>query len=318
MKFRMDRRLKFGVLVIMLMGFGVLAGCSGKDGKNGTNGTNGNTGPTGPSGTAQCMQCHTDDFSIQNYLLPVETEFAVSKHAVGDTDTERNAPCSGCHTTEGYQQRILDGTFPNLVTSSHIGCFACHAPHKNMGTDQPFSQRKTGATTFVYGGATYDKQSSNTCAMCHQARVPKPNPASVDSAITSSRWGPHHGSQADYLTGTGAYVLTGATYSANHPHNTQIADGCVHCHMGPNTSGDNVGGHTFGLLGQGRATGGTPNVRRLPTSLDAGLHRGTAFDRWPNRDLGRQWPIEGAQTEFDGLLDSSGRRPGARGATAHR
>jgi hypothetical protein len=242
----LHRRLGSGVLVITLAWLGLLAGCTGKDGKTGPTGPTGSQGPQGdpgPPGTTVCMQCHTDDFSMTNYLLPIETEFADSKHGSGETFTERRAVCSGCHTTEGYQYRIANSMFPtqNFDNTSHIGCFACHAPH----TNQNFDQRKTDATTFLYGGQMYDKGTSNTCAMCHQARVPSPLPASVDSSITSSRWGPHHGPQADYLAGTGAAPITGATYTSSHPHSTQIDDGCVHCHMAAGVDGQIVGDHSF-------------------------------------------------------------------------
>lgn len=229
---------RFGVLALAVAG--LLGGCAGKDGTNGTNGQNGATGPTGPPGTAQCMQCHTDSASVADFLLPTETEYALSAHATGETFVERSAPCSGCHTTEGYQARINTGSIPSLQASSHVGCFACHAPHTNMN----FNQRKTGATTLA-DGTVYDKGNSNTCAMCHQARTANPSVAS-DSTIRSNRWGPHHAVQANYLVGDAAWVFSGqSAYPKDHMHNTNIANGCINCHMGPLPSAAMAGGHTF-------------------------------------------------------------------------
>jgi len=234
----------FKLVAMVLVLVGLVAGCSGKDGKdgiNGTSGTNGANGLPGPPGTTVCMHCHTDSTTVDSLQIP-QTEYADSKKALGDTYTEINSPCSGCHTTEGYQFRCATGqAAPAEPGGTRIGCFACHAPHTNL----TMAQRKTGPTSLMYGGTSYNKQQSNTCAMCHQCRIPSPMPASVDSDIVSSRWGPHHGPQAAYLANSGAYQFSGATYPTNHQHATSIANGCVNCHMAVPVSGQVVGGHTF-------------------------------------------------------------------------
>jgi hypothetical protein len=220
----------------MLMGIGVMVsvfiGCKG------------DKGPQGPAGGTQCFDCHTDNFAMEDYLLPIETQFAVSLHATGETYLRTASPCAGCHTTEGFQTYAATGTAPaaELPQSSHIGCFACHAPH----TNQDFSLRKIGATTLAVGGRSYDKGPSNTCAMCHQLRVP--SPYFTPDSMTSSRFGGHHGPQANVLSGQGLYVFTGGTaYPAGARHNTAIPKGCVNCHMAALPSGALAGGHTFAI-----------------------------------------------------------------------
>ena len=92
-------------------------------------------------------------------------------------------------------------------------------------------------------GTTYDKGSSNSCAVCHQVREPSPGFASVDP-ITSGYWGSHYGSQANILIGEGAWVFPGASYGADAMHNS-ISDGCVTCHMADVPSSGDAGGHSF-------------------------------------------------------------------------
>lgn len=227
----MDRWIKAGMLIGAMILIVALVGCKG------------DKGPAGPAGSATCTEkCHTDDYAIADYIRPMQLQYEASVHATGTTYLRTESPCSGCHTTEGYQERVATGTIPAVEQSTHIGCFACHAPH----TNQSFAQRKVGATTLAVGGGIYDKGESNTCAMCHQLRVPSPN-FTADS-MTSSRFGGHHGPQANILSGQGLYVFTGGSpYPANAMHNTGIAKGCVNCHMASLPSGVLAGGHTFAI-----------------------------------------------------------------------
>jgi hypothetical protein len=225
------------MLVGMVVLVAVLVGCKG------------DKGPAGPAGTAACMDCHTDSYAVADYIRPYELQYDVSVHATGDTYLRTESPCSGCHTTEGYQQYVENpGTPPPAVEqSTHIGCFACHAPH----TNQSFALRKVGATTLMVGGGTYDKEESNTCAMCHQLRKPSTNffaAGFAGDSLTSSRFAGHHGPQSNILSGQGLWVYSGkAPYPNNARHNTAIANGCVNCHMAGLPSDALAGGHTFAI-----------------------------------------------------------------------
>lgn len=205
-----------------------LAACNGDDGA---------TGPAGPSGTAECFGCHTDDFTMANFIVPIQTEFGESVHENGETYVRRSGSCSRCHTNEGFQTYAQTGVSPELTESSPIGCFTCHAPHSNGD----FTLRAEGPTTLLAGG-TFDQGASNLCAECHQARAA--SPAIGDGVAASGRWGTHHGPQANVLSGQGAYVFPGATYSSNASHKG-IDNGCVECHMSTPPGSGLAGGHSF-------------------------------------------------------------------------
>lgn len=209
-----------------------LASCKGDD------------GPAGPAGTTTCMNCHTDDYHMENYLLSIETEFALSRHNLSDTyvrrGTDASPVCSRCHTTEGFQHYVLTGEVTPLEESSHIGCFACHAPH----TNENFSLRVSEPVVMNHG-TTYDRGLSNTCAICHQTRLTDP-PIDSPTPITGSRWGPHYAPQANILSGQGAYVFAGTTYETNAAH-SGITDGCVVCHMAELPDNVIAGGHSFAI-----------------------------------------------------------------------
>ncbi|HWO56110.1 MAG TPA: hypothetical protein VNN55_00935 [bacterium] len=204
----------------------------------------GDEGPAGPPGTALCMDCHTDDFTMANYLRPIQDQYAISGHNMSDTyvrrGTDASPSCSKCHTTEGFQHYVATGEELPLEESSHISCFACHAPH----TYADFSLRVTAAIDLNYGGK-YDRGLSNTCAVCHQAR---PTDPSVDSPnpITVTRWGPHYAPQANVLSGQGAYEFPDIIYEADAAHRA-IADGCVECHMAELPDNVIAGGHSFAI-----------------------------------------------------------------------
>ncbi len=209
----------------------------------------GDVGPQGPPGVATCMNCHTDEYELVDdsvyYLRTIQTQFALSRHNLSDTyvrgTAESSAACSRCHSTEGYQTYIATGESAPLEESSHIGCFACHAPH----TFGDFGLRKEGATAMTVG-TSYDKAESNTCAVCHQARAPEPAIDDEATLITSYRWGTHYGPQSNVLSGQGAWVLPGAVYRTNATHNA-IANGCVTCHMANLPDNAISGGHSFAI-----------------------------------------------------------------------
>jgi hypothetical protein len=223
----MRARLQTTLTLGAILAIAIFAGCEGEQ------------GPPGITGTQSCTEsCHTDDYGVDDYILQARAEFNESQHALGDTYVRKGSPCSRCHTTEGYQYYLANGEPTSVTQSSPIGCFACHAPH----TNENFAQRQNNSTDLTLG-TTYNKGTSNSCAVCHQVREPSPSFASADP-ITSGYWGSHYGSQANILSGEGAWVFPGESYSANAMHNT-IADGCVTCHMADGPSSGIAGGHSF-------------------------------------------------------------------------
>jgi hypothetical protein len=252
-------------------------------------GCKGDTGPAGPSGVENCTTaCHTDSYTMEDYIVALQTEYEESQHFKAETFLRRGSTsspqCAGCHSTEGYQHYAETGTAIAVTESSPIGCFACHAPH----TKKNFSQRKTGPTTLEVGG-TYDKGPSNTCAMCHQLRAPSPTFTSADT-IKSSRWGPHHAGQANILTGIGAYVFAGRTYPTGPSHNS-LAKGCVACHMASLATDNLAGGHTF------KMTYESSGSERLNSKGCVGCH-----DTW--NDTKAIQAVDGVRAVFEARLDA--------------
>ncbi|MBD3163140.1 MAG: hypothetical protein GF346_11870 [Candidatus Eisenbacteria bacterium] len=187
------------------------------------------------------MECHTDTWGVDYYLLPYQSEYEISQHAVGHTDERKGGSCNGCHTNEGFQNIVETGSTEDLAQSSQVGCFTCHAPH----TMEDFSLRWEMATDIALGEGTYDKGTSNICAACHQARTPRP-PVDSEDDITYFRWGPHHGPQSNVLAGIGAWqISTADPYRTTAQHNTNVPNGCVDCHMAELPGSGVSGGHTF-------------------------------------------------------------------------
>ncbi len=249
------------ICILLLFSVIVINGCK-----------KGDTGPQGPPGqpsTAlegfapgiQCGPCHNPDQDTTFHLLARVYEWQQSKHAVGG-DLERNGSgCTGCHSTEGFIQRMTGKTVTDNPNPSPPGCFACHSPHSRGN----FSLRSVTPVTLMsnisgMSDTTFDYGNGNLCAQCHKPRSMSPlmpgNPGPSDTlTITSSRWYPHYGLQSATLMGVGGFKFPGYTYRGNSPHTNQQAikqQGCPICHMAdavypPNLGTGRAGGHTMNL-----------------------------------------------------------------------
>jgi len=218
--------------------------------------TPGPQGPPGPSGAESCLGCHGDTpgGSTAN-LSAIASEYETSIHATGETFVRRDAECSGCHSNEGFIQRVDTGAFPTAAQphTSRIDCWTCHAPHTNGN----FTVRTEGPVTLVAGGGAVNYGIGNLCINCHQARAAiPPVPAGTDSIKLSSRWGPHHGPMGNMLAGKGGF-FSSAHPAANSGHNTEpsiAAEGCVVCHMHTPPSGGMAGGHSWKMTWDNHGT----------------------------------------------------------------
>ncbi len=93
---------------------------------------------------------------------------------------------------------------------------------------------------------TYDLGSSNLCAECHQIRNELPvADADGNIAVETTRFGPHHGVEAQMLLGEGGLLVSGGVAE----HYEDVEDGCVGCHMGgvyaPDPAGEPTYNHTW-------------------------------------------------------------------------
>lgn len=210
----------------------------------GCEGDEGPMGPAGASGTSECFACHTDAQADSLNIIARSTQWENSRHLTGGHYARNTVPCADCHTHEGFVTKLTTGTSISPENPGPIGCFTCHAPH----TQGDFSLRTIAPVAFMHNGGTYDYESSNLCANCHQARpLNPPIAAAPDSTrITSNRWGPHHSTQGNMLAGKGGYEYGGVNYS-NSYHKVGIGDGCIACHMAK-PYGSVAGGHQMGLV----------------------------------------------------------------------
>lgn len=200
-------------------------------------GCEGDEGPAGPEGTASCVECHNDDTQI----AAISSQWDNSIHATGGNFERNSSSCSMCHTSEGFVAYLDTGEGGTPENPSAIGCFTCHMPH----TNHDFSLRTADPVELTLGG-TFDQGDGNLCANCHQGRTPDPEiPESGTITITSTRFGVHHGPQANILNGSGAYVFAGATYRSSG-HANAVTNGCPTCHMAP-PYGAQAGGHTWNM-----------------------------------------------------------------------
>lgn len=200
-------------------------------------GCEGDEGPAGPEGTATCVDCHNDDTQI----VAISAQWDNSTHATGGNFERNGSSCSRCHTSEGFVAYLDTGEGGEPENPSAIGCFTCHEPHTNYN----FDLRTSDPVELMLGG-TFDQGDGNLCANCHQGRTPSPEiPESGTITITNTRFGVHHGPQANILSGSGAYVFAGETYGSSG-HANAVTNGCPECHMA-SPYGAQAGGHTWNL-----------------------------------------------------------------------
>ncbi|MCX6226518.1 MAG: hypothetical protein NTV01_17510 [Bacteroidia bacterium] len=214
-------------------------------------------GPTGPAGkdgkdvNAFCAKCHND----ANFAS-VEAQFATSKHGEGETwagDGNRQT-CARCHSYQGFKETMLTGRdtvefIPKIPVA--LQCDACHDFHGTLdSTDFPnYALGHTGPVRVIMDpkAAPIDfGNSSNACVYCHQARpgaaIPVATTGDTTYAITSSRYGPHHGPQGNILNGTQGWEVAGALPYTSTNHKGVAT--CSMCHMAVGV-GTEMGGHTW-------------------------------------------------------------------------
>jgi hypothetical protein len=145
--------------------------------------------------------------------------------------------------------------FDDAVT---INCRTCHKIHtKYDATD--WALTKTDPVTFREGRVTAaDHGKGNLCIQCHQSRVVTPaidvtKPADSLYSITSSRFGPHYGSEGNLFDGKGFYKPVGSkSYPSTNVHGA-IKDACVDCHMAGGSL-PVINGHTMWMSTDTSAT----------------------------------------------------------------
>ncbi len=243
-----------------------------------------------------CLQCHSESPGhIQGM------EWTNSAHAVTTTDPAGNAECVGCHTNNGFIDR-MNGVGPADLSYDAIACQTCHEPHGETNPSTNLHLVRTLAPVTLADGTKVTTAGLGTlCMNCHQAR----ENAATYAATTpgSTYFGPHEGPQADMLMGTNGY-----TYGQTIPssaHREVVTDTCVTCHMQAPASTDpalgQVGGHTFKMSFAGAAK--IPAEQMIGACQTCHGSDITTFDfpLFDYDDTGG--PILGVQTEVQNLLN---------------
>jgi len=256
LKLRQMKRFTFLTFLTAAFLFSVLmiTSCT-KEGPAGQDGVDGAVGPAGPQGiagedgidgtdgTAGCILCHTGG-TAQGMFAQVN-QWEASVHANGGNFERNTGDCATCHTSQGFLANLA-GTFDGVTNNPNpINCYTCHNIHKTF-TPADLGFTTTTAVELMAGGDVFDFGKGNLCANCHQARsFTGPVIDGADFKVTSSRFGGHHGPQANILAGSGLYEFSGAESLSPNTH-ASVTDGCVTCHMA-DAYGIQAGGHTMGM-----------------------------------------------------------------------
>lgn len=207
-------------------------------------------GPAGADGTnaaENCIDCH----GSSQLITAKRFQWENSIHALGGHYEQNAAACAGCHTSQGFLDRIANGgTTASMDIDDPLpqNCYTCHRIH----TGDDWALTADDPVTLWVGGATVDLGKGNQCVNCHQARVPSPAvPTPGDTEIliiTNKDYGPHHGAQGMAFTGNGAFEI-GEGY-VNSAHVSVVPNACITCHMAPVEGGREAGGHTFRVISE--------------------------------------------------------------------
>lgn len=292
-------------MVFLLPMLNACEGPTGPEGPAGAAGSAGPAGPAGPQGPAgqdaneNCTQCHTNNTT----LFARQVQYNNSVHRQGGNFERSDADCAGCHTHEGFLDRVANGDADMSSISpenpSPINCRTCHQIHTTY-TDADFAFTRTSAVTLMFGGGTFDQGEANLCASCHQGR-PVEGPPVIDGPdveVTSSRYGVHHGPQSLVLSAQGAYEFVGSANIPSGPNThgnpAANADGCPTCHMAAPFGGQ-AGGHTWNMEYEYHGS---------ETGNYAGCNTGDCHDGDvdPADDWGHTFDYNGVQTEVEELL----------------
>ncbi|MHB1194028.1 MAG: hypothetical protein ACYC6F_13390 [Longimicrobiales bacterium] len=181
-------------------------------------------------------------------------QYNASTHRLGGNFERATTACAVCHTHEGFLERLptnAQATAAEIINPSPINCRTCHQIHKTF-TAADYALTATTPFALFDRGATVDlgSQAGNLCGRCHQSRpiAGMPVLGGADVKVTSSRYGFHHGPQANVLASKGAYAFSGTATipTTSHVHGDPAfnAGTCAACHM-QKAYGSQSGGHTW-------------------------------------------------------------------------
>ncbi len=205
------------------------------------------------TGATACGNCHAID------ALAGRVAGSVGVQADGGVTNATKGELGYRVPTTGS---LGESTYTGTAKVAAVTCVTCHSvtdvtdPHRtglayapgsfplrvaSGATDEAFIE-KSPDTTAVTGMSAGKLGTANTCVFCHKSRKDVTNYIKATNALSSSRWGPHNGPQADVFSGVGGYHFTGMTYG-NSTHQAKLT--CVDCHMPGVTTNGSSPNHSF-------------------------------------------------------------------------
>ena len=228
--------VRFLLMSACALAFIFTTSCKGPIGPAGADGT------AGVDGNAVCLECY--NLTKKN---EVTGQYITSTHAAGHTVgyAGGRSGCAKCHSDQGFVETQFTGrdtTAANISLPQEIQCGTCHDFHQSLDfKNEPNSALRTIAAVdlLMYRAAdptapavTVDfGKESNLCANCHQPRRVGPDLMTDSTYVSSSHYGPHHGTQATTLAGLGAAEI-GMGYPTPGTGGKHVSDAtCTTCHM---------------------------------------------------------------------------------------
>lgn len=253
------------------------AGTNGTDGTNGTNGTDGTNGVDGKVSCLECHSADTPQSKLEEFHRSAHSAGAIAVDYAGgrtscaqchshegflefdrtgkvaESITNPSAweckTCHNIHTTfeqTDYALRLGDpvvllagGT--TVDGANNNTCINCHQSRRgyvdydNATEDKTYDRKFTGDDIAAYTNAAVGPAGTivlDETGTIDTLRVTFDVPTLTHAYISSTHAGPHHGPQGNIWAGTGGVTATDVIYEKH-------ADGCVKCHMGPES------GHSF-------------------------------------------------------------------------
>jgi nitrate reductase cytochrome c-type subunit len=269
--------------------------------------------------SGDCNQCHD---APTHHIYG--TQWLTSAHA-GARSTAATIPsgpsrwmCVGCHTAEGFIDRVENYGSTNAYTTNtvyaSIGCQTCHEPHGlTTPTNNPHQIRMLAAVTMPDGTVVTNAGEGALCLQCHHVRNGSAATQLANYPVGKLTWfggssmGVHDGPQGDLIEGVNAFTYGQTIPSA--PHASVVTNLCVGCHMQPAPYGDpaylQAGGHTWEMSYKVVTTNGTTLVTNSYDKVDVCVqcHGPISSFNFPVADYNGDGVIEGVQTEVQHLLD---------------
>jgi hypothetical protein len=240
-----------------------------------------------------CASCHSDG---NHHVFP--DQFALSVHGNPTTLSRGSeADCAPCHSGSGFVAWIKNGKqeLAEAPAVEKISCAVCHDPHDAGNVNQ----LRTLEVTLENGEVITNAGKGALCMNCHKSRRIADEYTGPDFGY-SSHYGPHHGPQAEILSGKN--MPTFGKTLPNSPHLGATENACVSCHMAEGST-HTVGMHTFSMVD----TSGMDNVEACaPCHGELTSFAEKKYYLNGNADHDGDGVAEGLQEEVEGMLHELG------------